>query len=416
MPDLATVLRRMTGLYVPYLEPFWEAADMRLVLDWLAGQGLPGAREELVAMLRASYPDAAEIVPTDTGKTALCAVLGCLGVAAGREVITPSYCCSSLIASLVAAGCEPVLADSDEDFNISGDSVAAALSPRTAAIVVPHLFGRQARSLAQVLDLARPRGIAVIEDVTQSFGLRLADGHLAGAAGDASIFSTGPGKPIMGPGGGWLLLNSAGTAATALVEESPAATRQRVGRFLERFTGPRWRRGMAEIRHSLSSRLVAQQTSVETNRLDWARQQCGLHCISDIEAALAVRQIARIGANLERRRDNARRWQALLAEAGVPCKMLSATGDTYAIATLRFPTPVAARLARRALGSVGVATEPCYTPLHLRPHGRDLRRTDMAGCESSWQTVFAVPVRPNLGDNDWRVIQSGVRTMAAALH
>lgn len=415
MPDLATVRRRLTGRYVPYLEPFWEDADRHLVHGWLDGLRLPGAGDELVAALRASYPGALGIVPTDTGKTALWFALKRLGIPAGREVIVPSYCCSSLIASVVCAGCEPVLADSDEDFNIAADSVAAALSPRTAAVVVPHLFGRQARSLAQIIELARDRGIAVIEDVTQSFGLRLARGNLAGTAGDAAIFSAGPGKPIMGPGGGWLLLNRDEAPATALDEEAPAAIRRRVSRFLERFTGPRWRRGLAEVRHSLRSRLAVRQPSVDMNRVDWARAQCGLHTISDIEAALAVRQIARIDANLGRRRDNALRWKALLSEAGVQCEIPAAEGDTFAILTPRFSSAAAARLARRTLGVAGIATEPCYTPLHLRPHGRDLRRTDMARCSADWETVFAVPVRPNLGADDWLVIQAGIRAVAAAL-
>jgi dTDP-4-amino-4,6-dideoxygalactose transaminase len=60
---------------------------------------------------------------------------------------------------------------------------------------------------------------------------------------------------------------------------------------------------------------------------------------------------------------------------------------------------------RKILERGGVITEPCYTPLHLRAEGKSLRRTAMPVCESVWQRVFAVPVRPDMQSRDWRNIE-----------
>lgn len=411
MTELTRVWRRLTGHYVPYLQPFWEDDDHAVVAAWLRGEALPGTRDMLAAALRAYFPGCTDIILTDTGKTGLVVVLKGLAVAADREVIVPSYCCSSVVASVVRAGCVPVLADVDDEFNLAADSVAEALSSRTAAILVPHLFGRRARSLARIVDLARPRGIAVIEDVTQAFGLQLAEGIPAGAVGDAAIFSAGPGKPIMGPGGGWAMFNRPAAKMEPLREEVPVLVQARLTAFLRRFTGPRWRRGQEEIRQALGSRLTASRQPADNDLKAWAWQQCRNLAISDVEAWLAARQIARIGENLHRRRAQVARWGELLAKHGVACELPAAEGYSCAILPIIFPDARQATVARRVLESGGVATEPCYTPLHLRPHGRNLRRTNMARTEDAWRRVFAVPVRPNLEDADWRVIDRAVAVL-----
>ncbi len=416
MAELTRAWRRLTGRYVPYLQPFWDAEDRTVVAAWLRGRALPGARDALTVVLRTRFPGCAAVVLTDTGKSALYVALQGLGVAAGREVIVPSYCCSSVVASVLRAGCVPVLADSDEDLNIAADSVAEALSPRTAAILVPHLFGRQARALAQIIDMARPRGIAVIEDVTQAYGLQLAEGLPAGAVGDAAIFSAGPGKPIMGPGGGWAVFNRSAVEVVPLPEEPQPLIQARLTTFLRRFTGRRWRRGREEIWHAVGSRLAAFRQPVENDFEAWARQQCRKLAISDVEAWLAAKQIARIDDNLRLRRAHATRWSELLADYGVACVLPTATGYSCAILPVVFPDARQTTLARCVLESAGVATEPCYTPLHMRPHGRNLRRTGMARTEGAWQRIFAVPVRPNLQEADWRVIDRAVAALVAALH
>jgi len=414
LSELIRALRRFGGRYVPYLQPFWSEEDFSTVERWLRGDVLPDAAASLRRALQARFPECGEIVLTDTGKTALYVALRRLGIEGGREVIMPSYCCSSVLASILRAGCVPVLADSDVELNLDHESVLGALSPRTGAIVVAHLFGRKAASIERIVALGRSRGIAVIEDVTQAFGLRLGADTLAGSAGDAAIFSAGPGKPIMGPGGGWALIKRPVGPAVVLSEEPSEQVRARVRGFLARFTGPRWRRGQAEIGHALRGRWAASRNPASTDPQDWARRECRNQAMSDLEAWLALRQIERIEENLRLRRSNAGRWSGRLATVRVRCQLPSSPGNTYAILPVVFQDARDAIRTRRCLESAGIATEPCYTPLHLREHGRHLRRTQMQVVEDLWNRVFAVPVRPNLTERDWRSIARATDRLAAA--
>jgi dTDP-4-amino-4,6-dideoxygalactose transaminase len=419
MNDLSRALRRLSGRYVPYLQPYWDEEEFSVVSASAKSGAIEGAREQLANSLKLRFPHSANIILTDTGKTALYVTLKMLGIESQKEVIIPSYCCASVIASVLRAGCSPVLADSGLHFNISEESVIAALSSRTGAILVPHLFGLRAASLEAIVALGRQRDIAVIEDVAQAYGLRLSNGDLAGSLGDAAIFSAGLGKPIMGPGGGWAILSRACSTRPDLEAEPIKEGRARKTDFLRRFTGPRSRRGRGEISHALRARLSARLR--RPSRFDiraWAKQECRVRTIGAVDAWLAAKQIERIDGNLNCRRQNARRWGALLAAAKIPCTTLPDEANTHAICPLLFRGEGGLRRAvrfRQILEREGVATEPCYTPLHLREHFRDFRRTDMTVVESIWPMVFAVPVRPNMLPEDWDRIEKAVARAAVQL-
>jgi len=409
----------LSGQYVPYLEPYWDEADAATVAVWLKTGVVEDVRDNLTGLLRSQFPTSSDIVLTDTGKTALFVTLKMLGLGAGDEVVVPSYCCSSIIAAVLHAGCVPVLADCDAQFNISEQSVAAAISPRTKAILVAHLFGLRAAGLDGILALARPRGIAVIEDVAQAHGLRLADGSLAGSRGDAAIFSAGIGKPVMGPGGGWAVMNRAVAAAPVLDTEPHGEAHARVAEFVARFTGRHWRRGFGEIVHALPARFASRmRRQPDFDRQAWADGECRDRTMGDIDAWLSYRQIQRIDENVERRRANAARWSDLLQSARLPCRLPPADANVFTVLPLLFEGADAARTARfvrQSLERGGVATEPCYTPLHLRTEASDFRRTTMDVCESLWRRVFAMPVRPNLSAKDWARIESVVANAAPSL-
>lgn len=113
----------------------------------------------------------------------------------GDEVIVPA---NTYIASLLAItenGLVPVLVEpSDATYNIVPESVAAALTPRTKAIMAVHLYGQLA-PMAELLSLADQHGLLMLEDSAQAHGAEVA-GRKAGNWGDASGFSFYPGKNL----------------------------------------------------------------------------------------------------------------------------------------------------------------------------------------------------------------------------
>ncbi|MEV0083701.1 DegT/DnrJ/EryC1/StrS family aminotransferase [Saccharopolyspora sp. NPDC050642] len=131
------------------------------------------------------------------------AVLGALfacGVGKGDEVIVPSLSYWASCVQIMSLKATPVFADVDrETLNISAEDVRRKITDNTRAIVVVHLLGYPV-DMDAILDIARPRGIKVIEDASHAHGSRY-KGRMVGALGDISAFSL-CGKSIsIGEGG-----------------------------------------------------------------------------------------------------------------------------------------------------------------------------------------------------------------------
>src|SRR5262249_8155486 len=128
-------------------------------------------------------------------------------VGAGGEVITSPFSFIATTESISQVGARPVFADVDpESLTLDPERVEAAGTPRTRAIVPVHLYGQTA-DMEPILDLARRRGLSVIEDACQAHGAlyRGRGGgatRAAGAIGDAGCFSFYPTKNLGGCGEG----------------------------------------------------------------------------------------------------------------------------------------------------------------------------------------------------------------------
>ena len=134
-------------------------------------------------------------IGVDSGTSALTLILRALGIGAGDEVVLQpnSFIATAECVSLV--GAHPVFADVDpETQQIDPERVAAALSPRTRAVIAVHLHGRTA-PLEALLQLTRRHGIHLIEDACQAHGACYA-GRPVGGFGVAAAFSFYPGKNL----------------------------------------------------------------------------------------------------------------------------------------------------------------------------------------------------------------------------
>ncbi len=124
-----------------------------------------------------------------SGTDALQLVIRALGVTNGDEVITVSHTFFATVEAILYANARPVLVDIDEKtLNISLEAIAAAITPRTKAIMPVHLYGRTV-DMKPILALARERNIQVIEDACQAHGATLDVGGRAGSTGAAGCFS-----------------------------------------------------------------------------------------------------------------------------------------------------------------------------------------------------------------------------------
>ena len=146
----------------------------------------------------ADYLGVRHVVGVANGTDAITIALRALGIGPGDEVVVPSFTFYATAEAVVTAGARPVFCDVDRDTrNATAETVGAALSGGTKAIVAVDLFGCP----APVPEL-RALGLPVLEDAAQAAGARL-DGRRAGALGDAATFSFYPSKNLgcFGDGG-----------------------------------------------------------------------------------------------------------------------------------------------------------------------------------------------------------------------
>jgi dTDP-4-amino-4,6-dideoxygalactose transaminase len=146
----------------------------------------------------AAYCGTRHAVGVANGTDALTIALRAMGVGPGDDVIVPSFTFYATAEAVPPAGARPVFCDVDPDtYCMSAETVAAALTPATKAVVAVHLFG----NLAPVAEIAA-LGVPVLEDAAQAAGTRSEAGR-PGALGRAATWSFFPSKNLgcFGDGG-----------------------------------------------------------------------------------------------------------------------------------------------------------------------------------------------------------------------
>ncbi len=196
----------MTTRPVPFLDLKAQVAPLREELDAAMSDVVDntafilGDRLERFEANFAAFCEAPHAIGVDSGTQALHLILRALGIGSGDEVITTPNTFIATVEAIVYTGATPVFADVDPDtWQMSPETVAAAITPRTKAIIPVHLFG----NLVPWDEIAAVAGdIPLIEDACQAHGARY-KGRRTGTLGRAAGFSFYPGKNLgaFGDGG-----------------------------------------------------------------------------------------------------------------------------------------------------------------------------------------------------------------------
>lgn len=162
-----------------------------------------------------SFCGATAAVGVANGTDALHLACRAIGIQSGDEVIMPAMTFVATALGISQAGGRPILVDvREEDALIDPARVEAAITPRTRAIMPVHLFG-QCADMTALRDIARRRGLKIIEDAAQAHGASHA-GAWAGAIGDVACFSFYPGKNLGAYGDGGAITTNDGEMAQKL--------------------------------------------------------------------------------------------------------------------------------------------------------------------------------------------------------
>ena len=143
----------------------------------------------------AAYCQAKHGIGVNTGTSALHMALLAAGVGRGDEVITVPFTFVATVSAIDYTGATPVFVDIDpQTFTMDVKQLEAAITPKTKAIIPVHLYG-QCADMDPILEIAKRRGLIVIEDAAQAHGAEY-KGRRAGSMGDMGCFSFYPGKNL----------------------------------------------------------------------------------------------------------------------------------------------------------------------------------------------------------------------------
>ena len=191
-----------------YEEELGEAFGRVLESGWfIQGKVLEAFETEFAA-----YCEVNHCLGVGNGLDALRLLLAAYGIGPGDEVIVPSNTFIATWLAVTQSGATPIPAEPDPlTHNVDPQSIEAAITPRTAAIIPVHLYGQPA-DMDPINEIAARHGLLVIEDAAQSQGARY-KGRPTGGLGHAAATSFYPGKNLgaLGDGGG-ILTNDAAVA------------------------------------------------------------------------------------------------------------------------------------------------------------------------------------------------------------
>ncbi len=326
---------------------------------------------------------APRVLLTTSCTHALELALMALGIGPGQEVIVPSFTFVSTANAVLRAGARPVLADiEDRSLGLDPADVERRITPRTAALLPVHYAGI-ACEMMPLLELARGRGLKVVEDAAQGLGASL-DSHALGSLGDAGCFSFHETKNLTCGEGGALALRDPAVAARAEIIREKGTNRSA---FL---------RG-------------------EVDKYTWIAEGSS-YVLSDVLAAILDAQLDKQAEIATRRRRFATRYREELGPwasahgVRLPAELPGRSANDH-IFFLLLPDAAAQATCLRALRSGGIGASFHYVPLHSSPFGASLDRDsgDFPVTERIASTLVRLPLHPLLQDADVARVIEAVR-------
>ena len=193
-------------------KPIIDRQDIRAVVKVMKSGGL--AQGPQVAAFEkefSKFVQDRDCVAVNSGTSALHLALLSLGIGTGDEVIVPSFTFAATANSVALTGATPVFVDIDpRTYNIDPTLIEAAITKRTKAIQVVHLYGLPA-DMPVISQIAKKHKLLIIEDAAQAH-LSDINGQPVGTFGDAAIFSFYPTKNMTSGEGGMIVLDTADQA------------------------------------------------------------------------------------------------------------------------------------------------------------------------------------------------------------
>lgn len=255
---------------VPHSRPWIDESDLKAVRDVLKGGMIAEGRQvEAFERSVAETAECAGAVATGSGTAGLVLALEALSMPAGSEVILPTYACPAVLDAVLAVGAIPVLCDVGPCWNMTVETAARKLSPRTGAVIVVSTFG-----IRNPPGPYRDLNVPIIEDRCQEFR---PPGCESAGRSELRRAQESPGSVAEGEMGDVQVYSFHGTKCLTTGEGGMAVS------------------GRTELAEAMRAIRDGHGEAVPPSRCRGAR-------MSDLQAALGLSQLARYEEFLARRR------------------------------------------------------------------------------------------------------------------
>ena len=320
----------------------------------------------------AKYSQAKHAVGVSSGTDALIIALMSEGIGAGDEVVTTPFTFFATAGSVHRVGAKPVFVDIEPNsFNIDPTRIEAAITDKTKAILPVHLFGQMA-DMDPILDIANAHKLPVIEDAAQAIGAE-DKGRRAGSLGAYGCFSFFPSKNLGGAGDGGIVTTQEDEREQTLIK---MRVHGGVQMYHHEFVGGNFR-------------------------------------IDALQAAVVKVKLKYLDSWTEGRQKNAKIYDRLLTDAGVPEKgvvLPPVIGSRHIFNQYTLRAPDRDGLVAH-LKEKGVGCSVYYpVPMHMQECFRYLgyKEGDFPESEKAAKEVISLPIYPELTQEQLEEVVSAV--------
>ncbi|MBL4621036.1 MAG: aminotransferase class I/II-fold pyridoxal phosphate-dependent enzyme [Immundisolibacteraceae bacterium] len=371
--------------------PELGASEIAAVTDCLKSRwvGL-GPRVAKFQQAFADYKTSPYALAVNSGSSALHLALLAVGVMPGDEVIAPTMTFIATTHAVLHARATPVLVDCDPvTLNIDVAKIEAAITARTTAIVVVHLYGRCCE-MVQIMALAKKHNLKVVEDCAHAIESRY-QGISAGLLGDVGCFSFYATKSITTGDGGMLTTSS-----------------NEIFRKLKTLS-------LHGMDLDAWSRLNGPTKTYEVTELGYK------YNMTDMEAALGLVQLNSVETRWQQRSEHWHEYNRLLS--GLPIntpeqiERQPASRHGYHLYTIQVDEAIAGinrDLLAKALKAENVGTGVHYQPVHAHPYYKKhfgYEDSDFPVASAAGNMTLSLPLNPEIGKSEIVAICSSIENI-----
>jgi dTDP-4-amino-4,6-dideoxygalactose transaminase len=322
----------------------------------------------------AAYVGAKYAIAVTNATAALHLACVAAGLGAGDEAIVPSLTFVATANAVRYTGATPVFADiaGEHDLNISFQSIEKAITPRTRAILVVH-YGGYACDMPNIMELARERGLKVIEDAAHAVGSELG-GIKLGIWGDIGCFSFFSNKNMTTGEGGMIVTDDDAYSQRLHLLRSHGMTTL----TWDRHKGHAWSYDVVDLGYN--------------------------YRIDEIRAALGKVQLGKLAANNKRRRQLTQVYrdalQELTPQVVVPFEQHAGISAAHLMSVL-LPTGTNRSSFMESMKSQGIQTSIHYPPIHtFTAYNGDKAKYFLPNTEDIAGREVTLPLYPAMSDED----------------